>query len=413
MTYRGSLSWLTAYRHLEARPAELNPENQVLRIPRHTGTSELRPNLKLTAGDLSLLLRPRIRFEVQEIEVNHEPEAVHGKASDEISEAYAQWALSESVTFAYGRQSYQWGAAESLSPSNRIFHDGAQAKNVLYDVKGRDMARVNFTAGKTFSLVMMSELKQNEDIAPFTAEEEFQTVGLLKPEISWNSGADYLGFVVGARELERGWIGEYFNLSLPIPEGLSLYGDASHERGSGAWYPEDRAVVGPAGPAEVVGFGHADANARDIRTLAVGGLRYDFEGGTVIRGEYIHNESGWTEEQREHALSALDRTSPLQAMLFEENLPRFMTPGFDVPGRRFAFASILAPDALSLKDLTLYLRATRSLTDDSTEVYGSMELKVGDAGTVLLASSATTGEDGSELRGYATPGQFVAYRHDW
>lgn len=413
VTFRGSFRWLTSYLHTEPVDSALNPDNQALRIPSHQAVSELRPNLKLATSALQLIVRPRIRVQGEEITVKDEKEPTTGTVSDEMSEAYVQWTVSDAVTFAYGRQSYQWGAAESLSPSNRIFHETAQSKNVLYDVRGRDMARVNLTAGKNFSTVVMAELDENEDQAPFVAEQTFRTSGLIKPEVSWNSGADYVGLVAGARERGRGWVGQYFNISLPIPEGLALYGDASQERGSEAWYPVATQTATAAGPVSTVAFEQTLAEDDEVKTLAVGGLRYDFEGGTIIRAEYIANESGYDAEEREVALKAFKTENPAQLADFETNAKRFLTPGLEVPGRRFAFASIYAPDLFNIKDLILYIRGMRSVTDGSAEGYGSVEYKVGDAGTVMLAASGTSGDEDEELKGYAAPTQILAYRHDW
>lgn len=413
VTFRGSLSWLTSYAHTEPLDSALNPDNQALLIPEHRGTTELRPNLKLTTSALQLIARPRIRVQFEEVTVGDEKQPSNGSIKDEINEAYLQWTVSDAVTFAYGRQSYQWGAAESLSPSNRIFHETAQSKNVLYDVRGRDMARVNFSVGKSFSTVVMAEVEENEDQGTFVAEQEFKTSGLIKPEFSWNNGADYIGLVGGAREKSRGWIGQYFNISLPIPDGLSLYGDASQQRGSDSWYPVATTTMTPAGPVDVISFERNQIDDEKVRTLAVGGLRYDFEGGTVIRAEHIWNDAAYDEEERELALKAFKTENPLQLAEFETNARRFLTPGLEVPGRRFAFVSIYAPDLFNFKDLTLYLRGMRSVTDGSTEGYGSIEYKVGDAGTIMVAGSGTSGDEDDELRGYASPTQILAYRHDW
>jgi len=45
--------------------------------------------------------------------------------------------------------------------------------------------------------------------------------------------------------------------------------------------------------------------------------------------------------------------------------------------------------------------------------YASMDYKVGDHGTVSLASAGSTGPKDGELRGYAQAVEYLSYRHDW
>lgn len=421
VTFRGSLAWINAVVGTTVLDSAVNPDNAVLRLPERRAVSELRPNLKLTTSALQLIARPRIRYEMSQIEAGEKKETPKGKADDELSEAYGQWTVSDSLTFAYGKQNYQWGAAEALSPSNRMFHETAQNRTVLYEAQGKSIARLNFSLGKTFTTVVMAETKENEDASPFVAEEAFQATGLVKPEVNWSNGADYFGVVLGARERGRGWVGEYFNVEVPFIDGLALYGDAAHQKGSDAWYPEQNAGV--------TTFAQNLKDESTTYTLAVGGLRYDFEGGTILRAEYVRNDAGWTQDERDLALASVDVAALQEAAaaappaapvlnadgetLYEVNLRRFLTPGLEVPGRRLAYASGHFPDLFGVKDWTFYARGAKSLTDGTVTGYASTEYKVGDAGTLAYAASGSGGRKDGELRGYTAPTHIVSYRHDW
>src|SRR5688572_4652901 len=100
VTFRGSFRWLTSYRHSEPAESVVHPENATLRIPTHTGANELRPNLKLQGGPLQLIFRPRVLVTRHEIQVDGEKEPTRGETTDQINEAYVQWSVAESLTFA-------------------------------------------------------------------------------------------------------------------------------------------------------------------------------------------------------------------------------------------------------------------------------------------------------------------------
>jgi hypothetical protein len=208
-------------------------------------------------------------------------------------------------------------------------------------------------------------------------------------------------------------VGEYFSINAPFLDGLSVYADASQQRGSEAWYPVAQDAPGPAGPASVTTFQQTEVEAKKVESLAVGGLKYDFVNGAILRGEYIYNQAGYDEDERELALDGFQSQNPAQLLLLEQNTSRFTSPGLELPGQRFAYASLHFPDLFWINDLTFFTRGTRSLTDGSTAGYVSLEYQLGDSGTLSASASGSRGEKDSELRGYAAPTQTIAYRHDW
>jgi hypothetical protein len=416
LQFRGSLTWTNAGVYSKPTTNPANPDN-VLQVPEQSLVSQFKPDLKIYNSKLSLIARPRVKMEVTRVKDAAEDEYKDskGRSESELLEGFGQWNVSDNATFAYGLHSYQWGPAESFSPSNRIFHETVSARNILFDVRGKHMARINLTYGRHLSLVVMTEFEENENEAPFIAEEEFDSATLAKGEVSWNSGADYLGIVLGGREHGRPWVGEYFSIGVGFIEGLSLYADVSHQRGSDAWYPVERLeALPPTGNVPVVRLERSEMESEELYTIAAGGMRYDFEGGTTLRIEYISNAPGYDEEQNAMLQRALaPQLHPEQQVAYEQTMSRLNALGLDFLGQKLVFASIMAPDFLDIKDLTVYLRGMQSVTDDSVNGYGSIEYAATDNGTLFLASSGASGEPTDELMSLSSPTHTLGYRHVW
>jgi hypothetical protein len=100
-------------------------------------------------------------------------------------------------------------------------------------------------------------------------------------------------------------------------------------------------------------------------------------------------------------------------MVLSDNVRRFLGSGLDLPGQRYAYASIHVPDLFTITDLMFDARTFYALTDHSSLSYASMDYKIGDHGTVSLASAGSTGPKDGELRGYAQAVEYLSYRHDW
>ena len=416
LTYRGSVSLWNSYQHSPAlENSAVNPQNLALGLPEDRYSSELRPNLKFVSSSLQIILRPRLRYAFSLIKKGDNPSYFEKTKVDTfVSEAFFQWSLSDSLAFALGAQSYQWGAAEVLSPSNRIFHETAQDRTNLFEVRGRYIARANYSFGKSFSVVVMSEVlenKDNVDIRTYSAGETWYPTVLVKPEFNWNNGADYFGIVVGNKEKNRPWVGQYFSYGIPFFEGLTVYADSSHERGSNAWYPQ----VSPLGPNQpsVVTFTRAKKDEPTIRSLAISGLRYDFEDGSILRAEYIQNDAAYTKEERDLAIRSFQSVIPQQLAVRSDNTQRFLAPGIELPGRRLIYLSAYIPNPFSLKDLIFFARGLRSMSDQSGTYYGSIDYTVGDSGTISYAYSLSSGPIDGEAKGFSSPLHIIAYRHDW
>jgi hypothetical protein len=387
-----------------------NPDNTVLQLDTQSGGIDLRPDIRAASGVLKIIARPQLKMIVSKSRIGGKETTEHPKSAGRWIESYGLLTASEKVQVSFGLQNYQWGAAESLSPSNRIFHENLDGKGLLYAVEGRNLARVNITWKKNLNTVLMSETEKAKDLADFRAGETFQTRALMKHEFSWNDGADYIGVVFGSPETGESWIGEYFNLV--VLDGLSLYADAAHQKNSEAWYPVfEKSPLAPT--QDVVQLRQSKIASNKVYTLAVAGARYSFEGGSDLRFEYIANDAGWTKEENERSVLALNLGSPLQVADYTQNLQRILKPGLEYRGRNFALVSIRVPDALEFKDLTLYGRMLRSLTDGSSTIYGSLEYGFWSASTLLVSAYKSDGKPESDLRGVASSAVTAGIRQDF
>lgn len=408
LSFRGSATWTNAYSHSSIVDDARNPHN-ALGVAEDRLVSQLKPTFKVMSSSLQLVARPRFTLSADKAaknggETDKTKKVFQGRATNVWSEAFAQWTMSESATLALGRQNFQWGAAESLNPSNRLVHETVENRSLLYDVTGRNIARLNLTYGKSWSTILMGEYEENKDLAPFRSGAAFESAGLIKNELSWNSGADYVGIVGGGREKGHPWLGEYLNTAVPGVDGLSAYADARHEKGSEAWYPVEGMPA--------VTFKQSRADKNRVYTLAVYGLKYDFEGGNTLRAEYVLNDAGYSKGENELQDAAFAvKKSPAQAPLFAENAERSLRPGLELPGKRYAFVSAYLPDVFKIDDLVIYLRSMLSLADKSTSSYASIDYSLKNAGTLLAAVSATP--KAGELRALTSPTYSVGYKHLW
>ncbi|MCX6118273.1 MAG: hypothetical protein NT027_12080 [Proteobacteria bacterium] len=389
--------------------SKINPKNETLKIDDRIVSIDLRPSLKLDEGQFQLIARPQLRSEVFSRTIDDKRQTEHSRSYSKWLEAYGNWNASDKVLVSYGIQNYQWGAAETVNPSNRLNHETIDGKGVTQATQGKNLMRLNVTWLKNLSSVFIGETKPVEDSPIFRAEEEFETKSVMKHEFSWNSGADYLGLVYGSGEVSLPWVGEYFNISLF--DGLTLYGDASHQKGSAAWYPVEE--NSPLPTQKVVNLKQSKKDETKIYTFGVVGMRYSFEGGSDIRWEYMINNAGWTKEENDLGTRAIDSSIQLQLPNIKQNATRWAKPGLEYRGQKYVMISVRAPDFSNVKDLVIYLRALRSLQDLSTSGYSSVEYSFGDASTVFATFLGTKGQDDQELRGYVAASGSIGLRQDF
>ena len=418
LSVRSSLSFYTFGTYTEpVKDSSLNPKNKILEIPSSQVSMDLRPNLKVDGGDVQLVARPQIELTVSKTKVDGVDASEHPSSSGKWNEAYGQYTASESLLISFGVQSFQWGSAELLNPSNTIFHESAESKGIVSPVVGRNIARINLTWLKNLSTIFMTETEAAKGTPVFRAEEIFETRSLVKNEVSWHDGSDFIGVVFGAAATGSPSVGEYFNIG--IFDGLSLYADASHRKQSATWYPvvEKSATIPTK---KVVQLRQSRLHDQVTYTTAVGGLRYSFEGGSDLRLEYLTQNSGWTKEENKNAMLALDTTNSLQLADYETNLKRSLKPGLEFRGQKYAMVSLRWTEVGGIKDFTIYGRALQSLSDFSSKFYATAEYGFGSSSTLILqglstssASDTTSSTSDTDLKGVVASSLTAGLRRDF
>jgi hypothetical protein len=351
----------------------------VLEVPAGGVQTELRPDLRLEWGTaLTAVARPRFLLKVERAETADGWQAERSTAVAEWIEGYATWRVSDRLALSYGLQNFQWGPAELVSPSNRIFHSTGFYRDPVFVVRGRHLARVNVSAGRAWSAVLLAEVGGNGEPA-FVAGEPFEQKVQAKLEYSAPAGDLYAAVTGGASQRSRGWLGEY--VTVPLFAGLSAYADAVHTVGRRAWYPVPDPALGAR-------FEQTGMETRGARTTALAGLRYSFVNGNDVRLEYLFDEAGWTDDQlalaERAALASLAGGDP-------SGVERFLDPGLELLGRHLLYASLSLPDLPPAERTRLQARYLRSLTDGSGAAFVTGSYDATDSVVAFASLSATHG----------------------
>jgi hypothetical protein len=391
---RGKVEAFLALRSTLPSEGELNPGNAALHLPLANGALELRPALTVEYGRwLTFLARPRLAVAAGAARVDGAWDGGRGEAAVEWAELSVTWRLSDALAFTWGLQNFQWGPAELLSPSNRLFHQTGLLRDVLFFVPGQHLLRVNASAGKAWTAVLLAELTPAPGEVPFTAGEPFSPKGQLKLEWADEQGRGQVGVAGGVGTRTWPFFGEYAQWQLT--DGLSVYADASHSSQRTAWYP--------ALAAESPAFVHRASVPEHLATTAVGGARYAFEGGLEVRVEALFNEAGWSRDEL--------RAAGERPLAWAQ--PQQFAPGLEFLGRWVGYASARLPDLPPGKRLALSARYAHSFTDDSGAGFLTLTLDASDAAVVFASALVTHGTASGEFSRVARAAFSAGASYSW
>jgi hypothetical protein len=405
-----SLTWQNTLEGQSLSTDPLNPGNALLTLPSIQGDSELRPDFGATYGGFHLILRPRFQYLPTYTVVNGASTVSASQTLFTFNEANLQWSSTHAFILSYGLQNFQWGPAETLSPSNQIFHETVLDHTPLYLIRGRHLFRANVSPNQSWSFILLTEITDNGEPA-FIAETPFEPKALLKIEYNWNSGSSYSGLVLGDRRDTGPWVGEYLNV--PLSEGWTFYFDVAEQSGSPVWYPVAKTITTPQGPDTVVVPAQSALNNGRLYATGVGGFRYAFENGSDFRIEYIYNGQGYNSAQYSLIRQAAGSQDPYQQLSSAGSISQFLASGLEFPGIHLGYVSLRIPDFLGVRDLVLYNRYLHSLTDQSGVAYSQADLAVGKAGTVFGAFGFNHGAPEAELAGFTETLGILGYRYAW
>lgn len=398
VTARFQVDWLSAVRATSPADTPLNPGNARLRVPGWTTRTELRGNLRVGIGSRAqVVVRPRAFGSAEWIDEAGRPRSRREEGDAEVTEAYLSWTLADALTLTYGLQNFQWGPAELVAPNNRVFHETGVFRDPLYYVPGRHLLRVNVSAGRQWSLVTLAEVGAPANEA-FRAGERFARQALAKVEFTTADGASYAGGTVGVTDGAPWWIGGYGSWALT--EGLSVYADTSHTRGSQAWYPVAPAGVRP-------GFARTRSGDASWTTLAVTGGRYTFARGDDLRVEWLFQQAGWGETDLRDAFAIASRATSAAAFA------PYVQPGLEFLGRQLVLVSLRTPELPPRRRSEVQTRYLHSFTDGSRVLFVTGRVEATGRLVVFASGTLTGGADHGEfsrlVRGSLVAGTSVTW----
>ena len=349
---------------------------------------------------MSVILRPRVRGQLERIAPDVTPSSTTRDIEVQFPEAYLAWRPFDALAITYGLQNFQWGPAELVSPSNRVFHETGVFRDPLYSVRGKHLLRANVSVGRQWSLVALAELSDNGAGADeaFQAGVPFRQQGLAKLEFTSAGGGTYAGATLGAVDGARPWFGE--SGTWMLSDALALYIDASHARGSAAWYPAQRPYRPPV-------FDRPLRDSDDWTSMAVVGARYTFARGDEVRVEYFHQDAGYSDVQLRDGVTTVLLAQDRQ------QYERFLAPGLEFVGRDLALVSLRLPDLPPARRINGQARYLGSITDGSGVVFTTLSLNATDAMVAFATAAVTHGASHAEFSrlvgGFVTVGVVYAF----
>jgi hypothetical protein len=368
------------------KKTDLDPNNEFLEVPTHFFEADIRPQIKVSSETWSVVVRPRLEFTDSNIIYDNPVEntwQADGKV--DLTAAYAHFQIGNAIQLNGGLETYQWGGAEFLNPSNPFFHFSPYAKSFAYVQKGEVLLRLGIDWSDHFNTSFISQPISNNEpawIAPDETESEsgFVPKWAFKNELRNSAGDSYFGVVTGQGEEKNFFVGEYATFS--FQNGFSFYVDAKHQRGRSNYVPEINALTNY----------DLEKAPEDTQwwTTAVGGIRY--QGDFDYRLEFLYNQAGWSREEYLNAYSSL---LTLQPTLLQ-NTDRFRRSGLELKTQQYLYASVRMPDLGEGKSTAIFLRDLFSFADQGQAIEFLVERNLNDSVVGYFEIDGLTGTADTE-----------------
>lgn len=358
---------------------KVNPKNSILELADTFSLLRASADLKWKSLNSKFTLRPLLDAYITQINIDGKSTSTQ-KSDADLLEAFWEWNNSPDSKLTFGLQSYQWGPAELLSPSNGIFHFGRDSRSLFFKEKGKGIFRWNLGMGQFWSLVAMLEAVDNRE-AQWVYGQSFENKKVIKVEkVSESNPLDYYGLTFGTAEFQKMFFGGYLNYA--YTEGNSVYFDLR--------VTEDPQIYRPT--QNRLGFDTLEIQkAANPVMLAVLGIR--FEGDYDTRVEVIHNEGGYSKAELTRALSASQYPNPA----FPINLVKLSRAGVELLQKQYLYLSHRIPDASGVQGLNLALRSLLAVQSPSGNFQFALDYGINDSLTWLSELTFTQATDDSEF----------------
>jgi hypothetical protein len=385
--FSGRLRVLTYGIFTEAADSSQNPDNAFLNLPDGQLRLDLRPDVYMDLAPLDLSIKPRLKLHWQHWDGEGNADDTDWDNEAYVNEWLARLSLSDAFFVSYGRENLQWGPSYMLSPSNPFFTDNGRA-NPKQEIDGMDFARMVWLPGPswTFSLIANTDPgRQSDD------DDSFEPTYAVK--IDYVGQISSGGAVFSDQKNDRPRLGLYGRLT--ASDALLLYGEAGLARGTPALYPvADDGYFG-------AGLEPVLDQSDDAKILLLLGGAYTLKMGPTLSLEYVHNSSGYDDDQaelfyqlRKAAGEAFTMAGPMQGAA-AGILAQTADPGLRLLRRNylmFQFSQNDIGDALNL-----VFRYTHNLDDNGGQFIAMADYFIGDHFSLFTVGTVNSGPSDTEF----------------
>jgi hypothetical protein len=356
-----------------------NPGNAVAQRPSAQLGLELRPDLQLSSGRLSLTARPRVR--VSELFGADSPAEAASANDAYINTWKLKAALTSTVSVSYGREVLQWGNGTFRSPSNPFFIDTGKL-NPITELYGKDFFSLAYTPSPTLSFTFIENVgagRREPSAVPF------ERITALKLDyVGDKASAGLIASKQRSRTLRAGGY-----LTYTASDAMLLYAESTLAHGSDAFFPQrDTSALG----------GTLEQSARDSGHLFYShlvGAAYSLESGTTLTLEYLHSNEGY-DSQQARDFRSLGRQARAQLMAggpeaakAGELLGRGLDPNLRLLRQDYLFFQVFMAEYLGKADIAL--RYSHTIDDKGAGLSTSIIYSAGQRAQFFFIGSYNRG----------------------
>lgn len=331
-----------------------NPANKFLQLPGHTGTLEVRPDLRLNLDPVELSAKPRLTLNWSEWREGTRKGDSQWQDSEYVNEWLARWKAREDLFVSYGRENLQWGPSFLFSPSNPFFGENGR-QNPYLEVPGMDFGRLVWIPESSWTISFIANTDEGRNKLP-PGPGPFEKAYAVK--VDYTARESYASVILTHREDQRDTLG--FFAGWTVSDAVLLYTEGALIRNNPALYPVNDAS--PFGISMV----RDDTNLKPA--VLIGGSYTLPQSGTVSL-EYAYYGPGYDGDRAERYFAlrqkggaAFTQTGPLFA-LGQKTLGDTLNTGLRFLRRNYTLLQYNQNNLMNAVDLTL--RWTQNLDDGS------------------------------------------------
>lgn len=379
--YRFSYDGFFSFESYQHEDSIINPYNEILQLPDYKLIFDQRPDLKLLINDGKIIIRPYLSYTQQKYKTtltNKNETQTETKVN--LSDFFYEQILNQKMFFTIGLQSYSWGPAELLNPSNPFFHFSSEQRSFGFKEKGQILARINWNTTKEHSFVAIVEPLSNLE-KNWIYKEEFKEQFVFKFEKEFKNSRHLFGLVAGVPNDADYFIGQYGQYE--FFDGATIYFDSKQSK--------NKIYIKPELINQLYRLNKVKADV-DLSQLTIFGLRY--EDSFDIRLEYVYNSLGYSESEFNDAIISMRQISIYQS----DNLKSYQNTGLELISKNYLYFSVRKSDFLQFKDLNFFIRSLNSIMDYSAVDQIELDKTFGDHTTVFGQIAIFRGNADSEFK---------------